>query len=436
MDIRRLADDAAVVLVSDLHIGGSGGDEIFASATELTDFLTAVASMSGPVDVVIVGDFLDVERLGDPGSARHNVAATLARADYRELFESFRRFRRREGHRVVYVIGNHDAAIWRDAELQRLLVADGVVDEVSLSYTAEYRTLPGRLIYAEHGNQFDESNRFTDYDDPLDKPIGDYVVSEIVRPIGGGARLGPAVDLADLNFVFPLRAVPEWLTGRVFYRFLTDIFHWLVIPVVVINLVSVVISYFFAGDSQLSALQSVFGQVSYGAVLLILMMVVVFVIARRVAERAAAVVTPRFGSHKSEPQLIHEMLQSDGSPPQGAGVDASDIAVFVSAHTHHPSMAMLNHPDGNRTAVVNTGCWLRQLHAVSAHLHAPKVFVPVWVQSHLVVRRSPTGLTVELWNRPKPAVRRLPWMERLAIAGRMPAAITSTAPVLLSEETV
>ena len=50
MDIRRLADDVAVVLVSDLHIGGSGGDEIFASATELTDFLTAAANMSGPVE--------------------------------------------------------------------------------------------------------------------------------------------------------------------------------------------------------------------------------------------------------------------------------------------------------------------------------------------------------------------------------------------------
>ena len=32
MDIRQLADDETVVLVYDLHIGGSGGDEIFASA--------------------------------------------------------------------------------------------------------------------------------------------------------------------------------------------------------------------------------------------------------------------------------------------------------------------------------------------------------------------------------------------------------------------
>lgn len=29
-------------------------------------------------------------------------------------------------------------------------------------------------------------------------------------------------------------------------------------------------------------------------------------------------------------------------------------------------------------------------------------------------------MTVELWDQPKPAERRLPWIERAAIAGRMP----------------
>jgi len=49
MDIRQLADDETVVLVSDLHIGGSGGDEIFASAPELTEFLVELQRTPGPV---------------------------------------------------------------------------------------------------------------------------------------------------------------------------------------------------------------------------------------------------------------------------------------------------------------------------------------------------------------------------------------------------
>ena len=57
MHIRQLADDETVVLVSDLHIGGSGGDEIFASAPELTEFLVELQRTPGPVQLVIVGDF-------------------------------------------------------------------------------------------------------------------------------------------------------------------------------------------------------------------------------------------------------------------------------------------------------------------------------------------------------------------------------------------
>ena len=93
MNVRELADDAVVVLVSDLHIGGSGGDEIFASAPELTGFLNSLYDFEGPVELVILGDFLDIERMGAPGAAVQGITATLARPEYADLFEAFRRFR-------------------------------------------------------------------------------------------------------------------------------------------------------------------------------------------------------------------------------------------------------------------------------------------------------------------------------------------------------
>jgi hypothetical protein len=75
--------------------------------------------------------------------------------------------------------------------------------------------------------------------------------------------------------------------------------------------------------------------------------------------------------------------------------------------------------DGRRVVLANTGCWLRQLQPVDALLGAPPVFVPAYVHSHVRVRSSPEGVTVELWDQPRPAGR-LPWIERAAIAGRMP----------------
>jgi hypothetical protein len=62
--------------------------------------------------------------------------------------------------------------------------------------------------------------------------------------------------------------------------------------------------------------------------------------------------------------------------------------VFVSGHTHAPSSARLQRDNGTTVAVVNTGCWLRQLQPVPARFGAPDVFVPMFVQTHVRVHRS------------------------------------------------
>jgi hypothetical protein len=57
---------------------------------------------------------------------------------------------------------------------------------------------------------------------------------------------------------------------------------------------------------------------------------------------------------------------------------------------------------------------------VPAWLGGPPVFVPAFVHSHVRVRSSEAGVAVELWEQPRPAGRRLPWIERVAVAGRLP----------------
>jgi hypothetical protein len=84
----RLPDETLLVFLSDTHIGGSSGSDIFESATELTMLLEDLHRHEGPVELVLAGDFLDVLRMedadGDP------VGATLARPEYRELFATLR----------------------------------------------------------------------------------------------------------------------------------------------------------------------------------------------------------------------------------------------------------------------------------------------------------------------------------------------------------
>jgi UDP-2,3-diacylglucosamine pyrophosphatase LpxH len=135
-DVRQLSDDTLVVFLSDIHIGGIDGTEIFESTTELTALLTEIGQHSGSVELVLLGDFLDLERMGPSGQVNDQVAATLKRSDHAELFDTLRRFRNAAGHRVTYVIGNHDAELWWNLSLQQLLRDNGLVDEFALSYAA------------------------------------------------------------------------------------------------------------------------------------------------------------------------------------------------------------------------------------------------------------------------------------------------------------
>jgi hypothetical protein len=164
--------------------------------------------------------------------------------------------------------------------------------------------------------------------------------------------------------------------------------------------------------------------VSYDLVVLVFALVVVFLISRRTAGHAVAILASRFPGpafgRRWEEVATRELLQDDRPPPM-AGVSSSlELAVFVSGHTHAPAMSELVRADGRTTVIANTGCWLRQLQPVEAWLGGPPVFVPAWVHSHVRVRPGQDGLTVERWEHPKPAERQLPWIERAAVAGRMP----------------
>jgi hypothetical protein len=96
-------------------------------------------------------------------------------------------------------------------------------------------------------------------------------------------------------------------------------------------------------------------------------------------------------------------------------------------------------PDGSDMVIVNTGCWLRQLQPIRAWLGAPAVYVPTFVRTHVRVRMgsgSDAGaggrVTVELWNHPSGAERKLLWVERAAIMRRMPGQPgNDTGPVLI-----
>jgi UDP-2,3-diacylglucosamine pyrophosphatase LpxH len=439
----ELPDDTLLVFLSDVHIGGTAGSEIFESVDELMALPENLDRHQGPVELVLVGDFLDLLRMGEVGGGEDLVAATIARPEYQELLASLRAFAQGPGHRVVYVVGNHDAEIWWNPRVQRSLREAGLVDMFALSYSASFESLPGQLVYGEHGNQFDPSNTLVDYANPLDSPVGAHVVTELVRPIGSGIAVTRSIDLREVSYVFPLAAIPQWVAGRIFYQFLGQVLRWLLAPLIVVYLAYEGLAAVVQALGGSLALRPLFLEVAYVLGLLVVAFAVVFLISRRTTARAVSTMTTHLPGQAPGPEryredvAIRQLLEDDRAPPMAGNSSPMEIAVFVSGHTHAPAMSELARTDGRRTVIVNTGCWLRQLQPVEARLGAPPVFVPAFVHTHVRVQAGQDGVTVELWNHPKPAERHLSWIERATIAGRTPGQPPPAAePQLVARQVV
>ncbi|MDR3080477.1 MAG: metallophosphoesterase [Streptomyces sp.] len=429
----KLTDDTLVVFLSDTHIGGPPGSDIFESPAELGALLRDLSRHRGPVELVLAGDFFDLLRMRSPDRAEDVVTGTIARPEYQELFAELRAFAIPPGRRVVYVVGNHDAEVWWNTRIQRTLREAGLVDVFALSYSACFQSFPEQCIYCEHGNQFDPANTLADYANPLDTPVGAHVMSKLILPIESAPRVTAGFDVRDVRFVFPLAAHPgpaEWIGGRIFYRFLDRVLPsllglWALLMAAYLGYQVLQVALGHAGPG-LGATWWVLLEAVYGLAVLLFALLVVFLISRRTAERTVATLAKRFTwlapglERDREAASIRQLLEEDRAPPMARTLLPRGIGVFISGHTHAPAISTLTRSDGTQTVIVNAGCWLRQLQPVEAWLGVPPVFVPAFVLSHVRVLPGHAGLAVELREHPKPAERRLPWIERMAIAGKMP----------------
>ena len=231
--MRTLRVDTLLVFLSDTHIGGDAGHDIFESPNELTALLEELSAYGGPVELVLAGDFFDFLEIGDVPSGENRVTVTITRPEYRTMFSTLRTFAAGEGHRVVYLPGNHDAEVWWNPAVQKTLREEGLVDEFALSYAARFESVPERVVYCEHGNQFDPANSIKDYEDPLDTPLGDHIVTDLTRGIVKAGRITRSLDLRDLNKVYPLVTIPEWVVGRFFYDLLGRVVTYLLLPLII-----------------------------------------------------------------------------------------------------------------------------------------------------------------------------------------------------------
>jgi UDP-2,3-diacylglucosamine pyrophosphatase LpxH len=418
--LRQLSDETLVVFLSDSHIGGDGGRDIFESPDDMKELFDELAADPRPVELVLAGDFFDFLRISERPAGSNGASLTIERQEYRELFEALRQFGRGESRTVIYLPGNHDAEMWWNPDVRAALEREGLVHEFALSYTAAFASEPGRIVYCEHGNQFDPSNAIHDYADQWDTPLGSHIVTDLVPHIPSGRRMAE-LHLREVDRVFPLTLIPEWLAGRLFYDVVAMSVRWLLLPLVAVYL-AIELGVRVFGDrggwelGLALAVNVPLLIVFFGVFLLILRWTAVRTI-RSASAHLGGAAGEQGGASDPAVSEIRAYLESGRSPPLAGDLPGA-IAVFVSGHTHDPSLTGFEAGNGRRGVLVNSGCWLRQLQPVTAHLGAPHVFVGRFVQTHVRVYWTTDGVQVELWEHPRAAVERPPLAERLAIVGR------------------
>lgn len=426
-----------IVFVSDSHIGGDPGCDGFESPAELEKLFLELADRDGPVELILAGDFFDFLQIGSVPDGMDRASLTTSRPEYAGLFAALRSFRSGEGNRVIYLPGNHDAEVWWNPRIQDALREQGLVDEFAFSYLSTMKAGgKRRIVYCEHGNQIDPQNRVEDHLDPLDTPLGHHVVMDFTRRIAPFGEVSPGLDLAEIKMVYPLVAIPQWIASRYFYNFLGKAVTHLLAPILVAYVLYRTLAYIMdvaAGDplrflqsyQELPRASALFTEMAGFLAVVLVIFAVFFVVVRRMVRHILRNVGsghgPRYSPAESSQRKIRAMLEGKAPLQMGSLEKPETIDVFVSGHTHLPSLVELPRPEGGRQVMVNSGCWLRQLQPSPPRLEGPSVFVSRFVLTHVRVYVEGPELKVELWEQPKPASQRLTWIERLLSWNRRPA---------------
>lgn len=161
----------ALYSVSDLHLGGAPGQQVFDQGELLAATIRKLAeARDGPVAFVINGDFVDF--LADPKAeyfAGENAVARLSAVvndrAFSPVFEALRAFLENERCHLVIVLGNHDVELalpnvqlwlssWladgKSSRLGRILWATS-----GAGFSCE---VGGKRVLCLHGNEFDDWN--------------------------------------------------------------------------------------------------------------------------------------------------------------------------------------------------------------------------------------------------------------------------------------
>jgi UDP-2,3-diacylglucosamine pyrophosphatase LpxH len=202
----RMPSFDQVYVISDLHMGGPPGHQIFGQTALLARFIDFLRTgTQGECCLVINGDMVDF--LAQPGAVYFDPEGAIRQLDniaqnFSEVWRSLSAYVRTANRHLTIVLGNHDLELalpWvREHLLQRLSDGDaGARRRIHLCFDgAGFACEVGNHnVLCLHGNEVDDWN-VTDYE-TLRRIVADTVQGRVVRPWTPNAGSKLVVDVMN-----------------------------------------------------------------------------------------------------------------------------------------------------------------------------------------------------------------------------------------------
>jgi UDP-2,3-diacylglucosamine pyrophosphatase LpxH len=406
-------------LISDLHIGGDGGLAQCQFENELIQFLREIAAGPQPAELIIVGDAFGFWELTDRAGV--SKLETIA-AQHPALFRQFRE----TGERVKITLlpGNHDYDLACVPDYRAELAAYNILLEPVVHTVRE---IAGHKVWIEHGNQYDDFNRFPDYGNRFGLPLGYFITRGVVAAAARSAERAQSKWLDDVQSVYPNEDIPFWVLSNHFYKEMTPLLRWVLLPFLLLFTASAVILGMRAlellGGAHTSLLdinlQPILGfpgrvidAVQFVNSVVIITLLILAIPLYFVVRDARAVLV-RYGVGRGERLDLEKDAQYVAAAKRIFAGDPS-VALFVYGHTHIPSQREV---DGRY--VINTGTWLKRLEYVPVRVgHLPGVYVPSYQLNYFELAEADGRIRVRYRILPKTVPNDLTLLERLLILGR------------------
>ena len=411
-------------VISDLHIGGDEQLEEVDFLDELLAFLAEIRERDESAELIINGDAFGLwEFTGVSGPEKFDILLDT----YPKLFDALERTGAEMS--ITLLPGNHDHELAayeefvdRFAEFNVDLVRDPELK----------KPLAGRTIHFEHGNQVDPNNRFEDFGNPHEKPLGYYYNTHVISRAGHLSDRGRFNWLKDIQAVTPTQRIASWLFSKYFYREMNPVLRYAAVPFLLLFNVSAILAIMAGLDvaglwsmpvERTTAYLAEFGlagtavwwllavNISIAGLLLLVGIPTYFFV------RDFRKTVDRFGVFETD-------LTVDPERPYIADARAvfsasPETAIYCFGHTHRP---MIRELDGR--LLVNSGTWLKRLHrrdVVAGVL--PPVFYPSYQLSAVRIAAEDDAITVafEPIDKPSPSAEELTLTERLLTLGREPS---------------